>query len=589
MWIDKHTTDPKLLAHMSKKYHLTNLQSQLLINRGIIKDEDIKMFLSGGKEDISDPFTLKDIDKAINILISCVNNKEKVAILGDYDADGITATTIVARSLRNLGIKVTIYIPSRTKEGYGLNMNAIKKIVKREATTIITVDNGIAANEEVEYAKHRGLKVIVTDHHTIQEDKFPYAADAIINPKQANCKHKNKNLCGAGVAWKLMFALYKKLGENMEFIYKLLALVAIATITDMMSLTGENRILVKEGLKYANEGVIPGLSKLMEMCGITELNSEEIGYRIGPCLNADGRLEDALTAVELLLAEKDTEKLAEKLIATNEERKKLTLVCFNRVMEYIKANHLEEKKFMVVYDENIPEGLVGLVASRVKDFFNVPTLVFTKGENCFKASGRGVEGYPINMFDSLMATKEYWIKGGGHAMACGVSIEPSLDKLEAFANKLNSLAEEAVRKNGFSPVEEYDLELTEPNEDICQEILILEPTGKDNPKARFVTKHLSLTSFKPVGDGSHISFKFNDSLNGIFFGGTSKFEKLNSTDSDKFNILYSPIIDVWSYTRWDGVHKIRSLKLMIDGIEKDGVTENKKQFLVSSLGRFKKK
>lgn len=583
-WIKRGSANNKLIAYMVKKYKITSLQAELLINRGITEDEHIKKYLYGCYTDIYSPDSLKDIEKAIVLIAEIIEKDGKICVFGDYDADGITATAIMIRCLSNLGVKVTYYLPSRIKEGYGMNIEAIKKIAKRNVDLIITVDNGIASKTEVEYAQQRGMKVIVTDHHNIQEDKIPTSADAIVNPKQSDCTHPNKDLCGAAIAWKVMYALYFYLKKDMDFVKKHIALAAIATVADMMPLTDENRIIVKEGLIQANQGAIYGLTNLMEACNIEELTSEDIGFRIGPCLNADGRLEDAHTAITLLTASSNGEELAQKLVLTNNQRKQITVESYARAMDYIAKNGLEKRKFLVVYDETIPEGLVGLVASRIKEKFNVPTLVFTKGEDCFKASGRGVEGYPINMFDALMETKDYWIKGGGHAMACGVSIEPSMDKLVAFSNRLNELAITALEEKGFAPFIEYDKEIETPTEEVCQEILILEPTGKENPKATFVSNALEVQTATPIGDGSHIKLAFANGLQGISFGGTNKFQDINSL---KVKVLYTPIIEIWSFVSWSGEKiKKRSMKLMIEDFQ--GANIQSRNLLISSLGRHKR-
>lgn len=583
-WIKRSSPNPKLVAYMTKKYKITNLQAELLIGRGITDDKAINKYLYGNFEDFYSPDTLKDIKKALTLLKTAIKKNQKICVFGDYDADGITATAIMLRCLKQLGVRVTHYLPSRTKEGYGMNIDAIKTIAKREVNLIITVDNGIASKNEVEYAQKRGMKVLVTDHHNVQEDKFPITADAVINPKQAKCKYPNKDLCGAAIAWKLMYALYLSLEKDVDFVKENLALAAIATIADMMPLTDENRLIVKEGLKYANQGAIVGISSLMEACNLEEIFSEDVGFKIGPCLNADGRLEDAETAINLLISDKDTKKYAERLIEINEQRKLITVDCFKKAVEYIETNKLQERKFMVVYDKDIPEGLVGLVASRIKEKYNVPTLVFTKSEDCYKASGRGVEGYPINMFEALMATKEQWIRGGGHAMACGVSIEKDMSKLVNFADSLNDLAEKALKEKGFKPFVLYDKEIETPTEEICHEISILEPTGKENPKATFVSNALDVTEAKPVGDKSHIALKFANGLQGISFGGTYKFQEINSL---KIKILFTPVIDIWAFTNYSGEKiKKRTLKLMIDDFQSS--TFSNKSFLISSLGKYKK-
>ena len=393
-WMKK-TNDKQLVRNLMEKCRLTELQANLLLNRGIVSEQEANKYLYGDLADLYDPCLMKDMDKATDILIEAVLSGKKITIYGDYDADGITATATSMRALEYLGADVDYYLPHRIEEGYGMNLEAIQKLKDNGTELILTVDNGIASVEEVKLAKKLGMQIIVTDHHDCP-NVLP-EPDALINPKQPGDKYPNKNLCGCAVIWRVMEVVYSKLNANVDYIYDLLALVAVGTVADVMELRDENRIIVKEGLMAINAHVITGLSAMMEVFKMDEIKSENIGFKIGPCLNADGRLHDAHKAVELLLTE-DMDKaleLVKYLNEVNEKRKAMTLDCYEKAEAYIRDEKLEDSRVMVVFEKSIPEGLVGLVASKIKEKYQVPTFVFTEGEDFYKASGRGVEGHRL--------------------------------------------------------------------------------------------------------------------------------------------------------------------------------------------------
>lgn len=578
-WMKK-TNDKQLVRNLMEKCRLTELQANLLLNRGIVGEQKANKYLYGDLADLYDPCLMKDMDKATDILIEAVLSGKKITIYGDYDADGITAIATSMRALEYLGADVDYYLPHRIEEGYGMNLEAIQKLKDNGTELILTVDNGVASVEEVKLAKKLGMQIIVTDHHDCP-NVLP-EPDALINPKQPGDKYPNKNLCGCAVIWRVMEVVYSKLNANVDYIYDLLALATVGTVADVMELRDENRIIVKEGLMAINAHVITGLSAMMEVFKIDEIKSENIGFKIGPCLNADGRLHDAHKAVELLLTE-DMDKaleLVKYLNEVNEKRKAMTLDCYEKAEAYIRDEKLEASRVMVVFEKSIPEGLVGLVASKIKEKYQVPTFVFTEGEDFYKASGRGVEGHPLDLFSAIHKTRQFWVKGGGHAMACGISMKKDMDNLKAFSAELNRIADELLKNKSFVPVLEIDAEIDMPDEKLCREISILEPTGKGNPKPLFSTNSLGVVKAKPVGDGSHIAFDFTEKRQGIAFGKTHLYQSLKSPT--KMKVAYSPVIDEFSWTNYQGeVVTRRTVKMHIQDMQ--AVDTHNKSFLISSL------
>lgn len=574
--------DRRLAENLMKNCKLTALQANLLLNRGIVSVEEAKKYLYGDLSDLYNPLLIMDLEKGADIIVDAIRHKKKITIFGDYDADGITATATAMLALQYLGANVDYYLPHRLYEGYGMNSEAIRKIKDAGTDVIVTVDNGIASVNEIKLAKELGMKIVVTDHHNCP-DILP-EPDALINPKRPGDVYPNKNLCGCGLIWRVLEVVFTKMNENIDYIYDLLALVAVGTVADIMDLTDENRILVREGLMAINANVNPGLSALMKVFNLEEVKAEDIGFKIGPCLNADGRLHDAQQAIKLLITEDKTEaeEIAKYLNEVNNERKALTLECFEKAEAYIQDNGLEDSRVMVVFEKSIPEGLVGLVASKIKEKYQVPTFVFTEGEDYYKASGRGVEGHPLDLYSAIQRTRQFWEKGGGHKMACGISMKKDMDNLKAFAKELNKIADELLQNSPFVPTLNIDAEVDIPDEKLCREILILEPTGKGNPKPLFMTSNIGVVTAKPVGDGSHIAFEFTEERKGIGFGKTYLYQSLNSPT--RLKVVYSPVIDVFSWTNYKGeIETKRTVKMHIQDLQ--AVDIQNKSFLISSFKR----
>jgi len=580
-WLLKQN-DKQLVENLMKKCKLTALQANLLLNRGIVTEEESNKYLYGDLSDLYNPSLIMDLDKGADIIVDAIKNKKKITIFGDYDADGITATATIVRALQYLDANVDFYLPNRLYEGYGMNSEAIKKLKDQKTELIITVDNGIASVNEIKLAKDLGMQIVVTDHHNCT-DVLP-EPDALINPKRLGDIYPNKNLCGCGLIWRVLEVVFTKMNANIDYIYDLLAFVAVGTVSDIMELTDENRILVKEGLAAINANVNPGLTALMKTFNLEEVKSEDIGFKIGPCLNADGRLYDAQKAINLLLTDDmdEAEKLAQYLNEVNDKRKAMTIECFEKADVYIRNNCLENSRVMVVFEKSIPEGLVGLVASKIKEKYQVPTFVFTEGKDFYKASGRGVEGHPLDLYSAIQKTRRFWIKGGGHKMACGISMEKSMETLKAFYKELNKIADELLQGKPFVPIINIDAQIDIPDEKLCRETSILEPTGKGNPKALFVTNDVGVVSAKPVGDGSHIAFEFTDNRKGIGFGKTHLYQSLKSPT--RLKVVYHPVIDVFSWTNYKGeLETKRTVKMHIQDLK--AIDTQNKSFLISSFKR----
>ncbi|MFW6024863.1 MAG: single-stranded-DNA-specific exonuclease RecJ [Candidatus Woesearchaeota archaeon] len=586
IWKKYSNVDEGFVDKLCSTFNITQFQGRLLFNRGINTISKADKYLNGSYKDLYDPQLMLNLDKAVEIIKESIENGEKITVYGDYDADGITSVATAIRALRNIGGECDYYIPHRKYEGYGMNLDAIRKIAKRGTKLIITVDNGIASIEEIKLAKSLGIKVVVTDHHSCPKE-LPNDADVIINPHQPGETYPFNDLCGCGVVWKVLKRLYNLYYPEDDYIDELLTFVGIGTVADMMDLIDENRILVKEGLKYINEASIVGIKALIEVLKVDEVKSGDIGFRIGPTINADGRLKDAQKAVNLLLTDNYGEavELAEKLDETNRIRKEKTAECTELAEKYIRDNKLEDSKVMVVYHHSFPEGLVGLIASRIKNKYNVPTFCFSKGRDFLKASARGVEGHPFHLFNVLQENRELWIKSGGHAMAAGVSIEKSRSALNAFNDTMNKVAEDLIGDKEFISDMFYDEIVNNPTEEMIREIEILEPTGKANSNAVFVTDDLGVLKADPVGDGTHLSLKLNNDtkfgVRAIAFGQTSKYQELGSPRN--LRVAYQPTINVWTKRYNHGETKTyRSVQMRVIDMQTNSEKQN---VLISSFKR----
>lgn len=499
------------LKAMSEKYKISQLLCKLMVNRDIIDENIINSYINPVYKYLHSPKTMKDVVIAVDIIKRKIQENKKIRIIGDYDVDGIISVFILYTALKKCGANVDYEIPDRIKDGYGINENIVKVAYDEGVDTIITCDNGISAIDQIQYAKDLGLTVIVTDHHDvpfIEEDGvrtfLSSQADAIINPKQIECEYKFKSICGAGVAFKLMEALYEEIGMDKEECYKLIEFVAIATVCDVVDLINENRIFVKNGLEMLNNSKNIGINALKKACGLEdkEITAYHLGFVIGPCLNASGRLDSAKKGLELLLMEDDEEakNLAQEIVDLNDARKNMTKEGVDRAINIIDSTDINNDKILVVYIPDIHESLAGIVAGRVKEQYNKPTIILTKSEEGVKGSARSIEEY--NMFEGLLACKELLDKFGGHPMAVGLSLqEDKVDELRiALNNKCELTDEDLTRKimiDSSLPLEYLNLHLIE-------ELNVLEPFGKGNSKPVFGVRDAKITKAILLGKDKNV-------------------------------------------------------------------------------------
>lgn len=511
--------------NFTKDLGINSFLARLLINRGIIERNSIQMFLEPNLDKLYPTDLMKDLVLASKILDDNIKNNKKIRIVGDFDVDGVMSVYILYKGLQRLGANVDYVIPDRVLDGYGINRDIIKASKDDGIETIITCDNGISAIDEIKYAKELGLTLIITDHHDIPQS-LP-DANAIINPKQKDCNYPFKNLCGAGVSFKLIKYLYEINGLADE-IYDFLEYVTIATICDVVDLIDENRIIVKNGLEKLNNTKNIGLKALIEACGIggKKIGAYHVGFIIGPTINASGRLDSALLALQLLLTE-DIE-LANELAITlrdlNEERKNMTLDGIEKAVFQIENSSLKDDKVLVIYEPEIHESIAGIIAGRVKERYNKPTIVLTNGKDGAKGSGRSIEEY--NMYEELSKCKDLLNRYGGHPMAAGLSIDvKNIGKLRNALNSNTSLTFDDLIPKIYIDME---LPIEYINYKLIDEINSLEPFGKGNTKPLFGGKKLKIVRGYLLGENKNV-IKLNllspkgHKIDGLIFNETEKF------------------------------------------------------------------
>ena len=573
------------LKAMSEKYKISQLLCKLMVNRDIIDENIINSYINPVYKYLHSPKTMKDVVIAVDIIKRKIQENKKIRIIGDYDVDGIISVFILYTALKKCGANVDYEIPDRIKDGYGINENIVKVAYDEGVDTIITCDNGISAIDQIQYAKDLGLTVIVTDHHDvpfIEEDGvrtfLSSQADAIINPKQIECEYKFKSICGAGVAFKLMEALYEEIGMDKEECYKLIEFVAIATVCDVVDLIDENRIFVKNGLEMLNNSKNIGINALKKACGLEdkEITAYHLGFVIGPCLNASGRLDSAKKGLELLLMEDDeeAEKLAQEIVDLNDARKNMTKEGVDRAINIIDSTDINNDKILVVYIPDIHESLAGIVAGRVKEQYNKPTIILTKSEEGVKGSARSIEEY--NMFEGLLACKELLDKFGGHPMAAGLSLqEDKVDELRiALNNKCELTDEDLTRKimiDSSLPLEYLNLHLIE-------ELNVLEPFGKGNSKPVFGVRDAKITKAMLLGkDKNVLKLKLltnnNITIDAMIFNDLENFESkiIEKYGNEELDNLYNKSnnnipMDFTFYpsiNEWNGN---KSIQIVVNGI-----------------------
>ena len=558
---------------MAKKYGIDPLIARIIRNRDIIDEKEITEYLYGGKEALHNPHLLKDADKAAEIIAEGIAGKKAMRIIGDYDIDGVNAAYILLEGIRRCGGNVDAAIPDRMKDGYGINEHLIEQALSAGKELLITCDNGIAAINEINFAKEKGMTVVVTDHHEIpyrnteQGKEFLRSnADAIVNPKQNDCLYPCKGICGAVVAWKLVQVLYERMDIPVVEADIFIENAGFATVGDVMDLTGENRILVKLGLKALEHTKNPGMKALIAKNKLSDkpLSAYHIGFVLGPCINASGRLDTAKRSLELLL-ERDEVKasaLAGELVELNESRKYMTQQETQKALEQIGKEGREKDKVLVVYLPECHESLAGIIAGRIREAYQRPVFVLTRGEEGVKGSGRSIEAY--SMFDKMTEVAELFTKYGGHPMAAGLSMrEEDIDKLREQLNQKAELSEEdmaeVVRLDAVLPMSYFTV-------DTIRQLSVLEPCGKSNTRPVFADRNIRITRANRVGVNRnvlklHLLDSKGNPVAGVYFGEVEKFltflsKKFGSEEVDaamhgrensiQFAAVYEPAVDTYS-------------------------------------------
>lgn len=534
-----------------KNKNISKLEALILANRDIIDPNLVESFINPSLEKLHDPYLLKDMEKAINIIIETMEEGESIRIFGDYDQDGISSTMTLLDGLLYFYDDISYDIPDRVIDGYGISERMIDRAIADKVSLVITCDNGITAINQVKKLKENGIKVIVTDHHQVskKEDgewvkQILPEADCVINPKRLDNTYPFDDLCGAGVAFKLMQALYQKLEGDLDYLYGLLEYVAMGTVCDIVSLTDENRIFVIEGLKRINNTEKLAIKALVEENSWNkEVSAYTLGFIIGPCMNATGRLSTAKLAIDMLM-EDDVEKIhtyAKKLVSLNNERKDLTNIGLEKTLEIIKNKKYYNDDIIIVDVDNIEESICGIIAGRIKEKFNKPTIIMTQSsqDEILKGSGRSIEAY--NIYKEVFEIKDMLESFGGHPMACGLSIKK--DKVDEFRKILNEKSklskedfENIINIDAQIPIEKLYLEFAESLER-------LEPFGKDNPKAKFADKNLYIKNLNMIGNNKNtmkmILNKNGRDIEAIMFNAKKDYKYLN--DKFKGNVIGNKI------------------------------------------------
>ena len=526
-------------AGIAKRFGISPVTARLIRNREVMGDEAIARYLKGGIGELYDPHLLLDSDRLTDILVQKIREQKKIRIIGDYDIDGVMSTYVLYKGITRCGGRVDFQIPDRMKDGYGINDHLIEQADEADIDTIITCDNGIAAIDEIAHAKSLGMTVLVTDHHEI-----PYTeemgerhykrseADAIVNPKQMECTYPYKNLCGAAVAWKVIQILYEKCGIAAEEAYGFLENVAFATVGDVMDLTDENRILVREGLKRVHTTTNPGMRALILQNKLEpgQISSYHFGFVLGPCINASGRLETAKIALNLFLQEdvKKASEIAAELVDLNAQRKDMTAEGVELAMQQVEEGNTG-KKVLVVYLPDVHESLAGIIAGRIREAYHKPAFVLTKSEDGVKGSGRSIETY--SMYEELCKCQELFTKFGGHPMAAGLSLPEA--NVEIFREKINACC--GLTEEDFIPKIKIDIPMPVDYPDIplVNELSLLEPFGKANVKPQFADKNLGIDRAVVVGKNQNVlkltlRTEHGCVISAVYFGNVDAFREYYS-------------------------------------------------------------
>lgn len=506
-----YETNKEKIEQIKSKYEINELLATILVNRNILEEDEIRLFLNPTRADFYDPFLMTDMEVAVNRIIKTIENKEKVTIYGDYDVDGITSITVLKSFLKDNGLEASVYIPNRLDEGYGLNKEAIEKIAKDGCDLMITVDCGISAIDEIEYANSLGIETIVTDHHEAGNE-IPKAI-AVIDNKRKDSKYPFRELAGVGVVFKLIQALGIKLNLKEEAYLKYLDIVCLGTISDIVPLVDENRVIAKLGLMLVKQTKNIGLKSIINSSGYNKIDSNTISFGVAPRVNACGRMGKAEEALELFLSSNINEvnELTKRLNEHNRERQETEKAIFESAVKTIEKEHLNDNKAIIVGGENWHHGVIGIVSSKITDMYFKPSILLSFEEDGIgKGSGRSIPGFDLH--EALMKCPDTVEKFGGHSMAVGIAIKK--EKLEDFRKQFEKIAEES-HIDEIIPIINIDakINLSDINKEMVESLKQLEPFGEANKMPIFAFKNLKIDSIRALSEGKHLKLTLKDNNN----------------------------------------------------------------------------
>ncbi len=550
--------DKEKIKEISQKFNLPEFIAKILVNRNVIEDEKIKVFLDPTRNDFYNPYLLNDMEKAVNRIIEAINNKQKIIIYGDYDVDGITSITVLKKFIQDRGIEIGYYIPDRLNEGYGLNKEAVKKIANEKYELMITVDCGITALEDVEYANSLGMDVIVTDHHE-PLDIIPEAL-AVVNPKRKDSTYPFKNLAGVGVVFKLIQAISQKMELPEKEYLKYLDLVCIGTISDIVPLVDENRVIAKLGLKLVCVTKNIGLRELINSIRFKKIDSNAVSFGIAPRINACGRMGHAEEAIKLFLTENLVEAgdIADNLNKYNVTRQSIERKIYDEALEKIEKNNMNLENSIILGGENWHHGVIGIVASKITETFNKPSILICFDGEEGKGSGRSIVGFDLH--EALCKTSEYLEKYGGHEMAVGLSLKRS--NFDSFKEKFQEIVEKSDIKD-IVPIIKIDdeIDLKNVTMDMVREIDKLQPFGEENKVPIFLFRNLKIDSIRAISDGKHLKLSLKYSNGWIDAIGFNMGELVEQyTIEDK--------VDVVGFLEINSYNNIEKLQINIKDMRK---------------------
>ncbi len=572
-------------AAIGEHFGIDQVVARVMRNRGLTGYDEMKIYLHGTRADLHDPHLLKDVDKAADILAEKITKQKKIRIIGDYDIDGIQAVYILLSALKKLGAQADTVIPDRILDGYGLNEHLVTKAAEDGIDTILTCDNGISAIEQIHLAKALGMTVVVTDHHEVPfEDvdgvhrEIKSEADAVVNPKQGECKYPFKGLCGAAVAFKFVQVLYEKMGVPVSEADCFIENAGFATVGDVMELLGENRILVKLGLEMLNHTKNTGMKALILQNALTpgSIKAYHIGFKIGPCLNASGRLDTAKLSLRLLLCENPAEAavMAQEIVELNESRKLLTAEAVKQAKQIVEEEGYDKDRVLVIFLPDCHESLAGIVAGRIREAYHRPTLVITRSEEGAKGSGRSIESY--SMYEELCKCKDLFLKFGGHPMAAGFSLEEK--NIETLRRELNAKAE--LTEEELIPKVTIDVPMPVDYiySGLVEQLELLEPFGKGNEKPVFADRNLTIESLRILGkEGRVVRMRLKSTrgtrMDAIYFGDSDnlrlsleeKYGKVVADDTMAGRCIHEASLHFIYYPEIDHYYAQPRLQLKITG------------------------